>query len=71
MDSAEIHLTTLLHQTPRGGNNTSFSVPQPDTTPVGWGLLLAVYEKKFSFLGRFFVILFELLEIYTTFALGK
>jgi len=37
---------------------------------VRWRFLLAVYEI-IHFLGRFFEILFEVLEIYTTFALGK
>nr|DAZ08300.1 MAG TPA: hypothetical protein [Caudoviricetes sp.] len=42
MDSAEIHLTTLLHQTPRGGGcNTSFSVP-----PVGECLLGVLYKIR-------------------------
>nr|DAL73272.1 MAG TPA: hypothetical protein [Caudoviricetes sp.] len=33
MDSAEIHLTTLLHQTPRGGITIHFTTPQLTSSP--------------------------------------
>lgn len=70
MDRTAVHLTTLYHVTPRGGNNTSFLCPSL-TPPRRLGSFVGGLRKSSPFLGRFFVILFELLEIYTTFALGK